>query len=82
MITSLGNVEGGPKPRKPTKSVDGSLYRAKVIAPGTRWGQVVDVLSESRGEAVCVFEGNRFKLSVDSLQRVLRRTSRKRKKSK
>ena len=55
------------------------LYRAKVIGLGRRNGQIVDVLSERRGEAVCVFEGNRFKLSVDNLQQVRRRTSRKRK---
>ena len=83
MITRLGEVEEGPKPRKaPSILSDGSLYRAKVVAPGGRYGQVVDVVEIRRGgEVVCVYEGNRFMIQESSLQKVRSRGKRARKKA-
>jgi len=57
-----------------------ALYTAKVVLPGKRFGQVVEVVEHRRsGDVVCVFEGQRFVLPETGVERVRRRTSRKRK---
>lgn len=87
MITRLGALGDSPVEEGSSAQIEVggkkvtvmALYKAKVIGAGRRNGQIVEVLSERRGEAVCIFEGHRFKLSVDNLQQVPKRTSRKRK---
>lgn len=82
MITRLGEVEEGSAPKRKTDKVKG-LYTAKVTLFGSRYGQIVEVVEKrSGGKVVCVFEGQRFEFSEFGLERVRRRTSRKRKKSK
>jgi len=79
MITRLGEVEEDSTPKRKPKVVRG-MYTAKVIRPGGRFGQVVEVVERrSAGDVVCVFEGNRFVFPETDLQRVRRRVARKRK---
>jgi hypothetical protein len=48
-----------------------SLYKAKVILHGSRYGQVVDVIEDLSGDnVVCIFEGHRFSFRKDNLVKI------------
>jgi len=50
------------------------LYKAKIVFPGTRYGQVVDVremlTNRLHGQALCEYEGKRFVFPVHGLERL------------
>ena len=64
MITTLGNI-GGEESSRASQAETGSH---RIIAPGARYGQLVDVVERGNGYVVCVYNGNRFRFSESDLE--------------
>lgn len=66
MITTLGNIGGEDSSRSSQAEAETGTHR--IIAPGARYGQLVEVVERKNGYVVCSYNGNRFRFSESDLE--------------